>query len=192
MLNKLWLDISEGSKDAYSELYIFYYRKFFNYGRKFTDDIPLLEDIIQEILLHIWLNRSKLPGISNPNAYYYTSFRNSLFTKMAEAKPAMVDNEQAFSIDNILIQQEIDLELKTRLDSAIKTLTPRQAEAIYLKFYEGFSYEEVAGMLNITVKATYKIVARALLQLKTNLEVPYVCIVMLFQIHQVFVSDYNF
>ena len=55
------------------------------------------------------------------------------------------------------------------LEAALKLLTSRQLEAIFLRFYEGFTYEEVAEMLDITVKATYKIVARALAQLKENM-----------------------
>ena len=188
MSGELWLNISEGDKDAYSELYTSYYNRFFNYGRKFTEDIPLLEDIVQEILINIWTNRVALPGIKNPNAYYFTSFRNALFKKLNEARIDLPPVEHEFSIDSILIKQEIDQELKTKLEAAIKQLTSRQAEAIYLRFYEGLSYDEVAAMLNISVKATYKIMARALLQLKTTLQLPYISLLILLRLPHLFNS----
>jgi RNA polymerase sigma factor (sigma-70 family) len=185
-LNELWLNISKGDKDAYSQLYVIYYKKLFGYGRKFTEDIPLLEDAIQEVLMVVWTHRDRLTDISNPNAYYFTSFRNVLFKKMNEAKPDLPTDEHEFSIDTILIKQEVDDELKEKLQKAIRQLTPRQAEAIYLRFYEGLSYEEVAGTLDISVKATYKIMARALLQLKTALRLPYLSLLVLLRVPHLF------
>jgi RNA polymerase sigma factor (sigma-70 family) len=65
------------------------------------------------------------------------------------------------------------------LQQALNTLTPRQREAIFLRFYEELSYEEIAGVLDISTKATYKIVARALLQLKRSLSIPMVSLLLL-------------
>ena len=185
-MNELWSNISKSDKDAYSQLYLMFYKKLFNYGRKFTDDIPLLEDVIQELLMQVWSQRDRLPGIGNPNAYYFASFRHALFRKMNEAKPDLQPEEYDFSIDAILIKQETDNELREKLRNAIQGLTPRQAEAVYLRFYEGLSYEEVAGTLNISVKAAYKIMARALLQLKNTLHLPYISLLILLRASHLF------
>ena len=46
-----WALVSKGDKSAYARLYVFYYSKLYNYGRKFTQDLPLLvaelEDLIE-------------------------------------------------------------------------------------------------------------------------------------------------
>ena len=52
------------------------------------------------------------------------------------------------------------------LRNAMRRLTPRQKEAVFFRFYENMSYEEIADILNISVKATYKLVARAILMLR--------------------------
>ena len=67
-----------------------------------------------------------------------------------------------------MIKKELDNELRIRLKTALASLTDRQREAIFLKFYEGLSYEEVSAIMNISTKATYKIMARALGMLKEN------------------------
>lgn len=185
-MSELWLNISDGDKDAYSQLYVSYYKKFFNYGRKFTENIPLLEDAIQEILITVWTNRGNLQTITNPHTYYFTSFRNALFKKLNTNKVNAVTGEYEFSIDSILIREETDKELRQKLQTAINQLTPRQREAIYLRFYEGLSYEEVAAMLNISVKATYKIMARSLLHLRETLQLPYVSLLFLLRLPHVF------
>ena len=51
--------------------------------------------------------------------------------------------------------------------SVIKKLTPRQREAIFFKFYENMSYEEISNILGITTKATYKLIARAITELRS-------------------------
>jgi RNA polymerase sigma factor (sigma-70 family) len=65
----------------------------------------------------------------------------------------------------------LEASLRQRLELALRGLTGRQREAIYLRFYEGLSYQEVADLLGISVKATYKMMARALLHLKENMSV---------------------
>jgi RNA polymerase sigma factor (sigma-70 family) len=50
-------------------------------------------------------------------------------------------------------------------------LTPRQREVIYLRFFEELSYEEIAGMLDISVKGAYKLSYRALDALKELLKI---------------------
>jgi RNA polymerase sigma factor (sigma-70 family) len=87
--------------------------------------------------------------------------------------------EPDFGIDQLLIRQDIEAGVRQRLEQAIKTLTGRQREAIFLRFYEGLSYEEVAEVMGISVKATYKIMSRALLQLKQTLSLPVLTILLL-------------
>ena len=48
------------------------------------------------------------------------------------------------------------------MQNALDQLTPRQREAIFLKYQEGFSYPEIAEMMTLTQKATYKLVGRGI------------------------------
>jgi len=66
-------------QEAYKELYRFYFKKFYNYGKKFTTNNPLIEDTIQEVFLDIWSNRQKLLNVKSINSYFFSSFRYTLF-----------------------------------------------------------------------------------------------------------------
>lgn len=159
--------------DAYAIMYREYFRRFFNYGKKFIEDEILIEDAAQEALLMIWEKRSLLSEIKFPGTYFYSAFRNILFTKMRKSSPVELPGdtlaEPGFNAEQIIFEKETNEELKQKLGLAIQQLTARQREAIFLKFYEGFSYEEVASILDITVKSTYKIMARAIATLKENI-----------------------
>ena len=170
---QVWLRIAEGDQEAYAEAYRFYYKRFYNYGRKFTVDETLIEDAVQETLLIIWEKRHTLDSIAYAGTYFYTSFRYTVLAKLRQQQKLTAENapgeEPEFAADQIIIEKETEEGLKERLQNALTTLTARQREAIFLRFYEGLSYEEVASVLGITTKATYKIMARALSQLKESL-----------------------
>lgn len=165
----IWDRIAAGDHDAYSEAFRYYFPRFYNYGAKFTSDIVLVEDAAQEALLLVWDRRSTLGSIKYVNTYFFNSFRNILVTKLrSKTTNTSVQeiNEPEFSIEEMIIEKEIDSALKQRLQKAIEGLTSRQREAIFLRYYEAMPYDEVAAVLEITTKATYKIVARALEQLR--------------------------
>ncbi len=170
---QLWLRIENDDRQAYEKVYRFYYKKFYNYGHKFTDDESLLEDAVQETLLMVWDRRKKLHTIQHIPAFFFTSFRNLLFSKLKRNRQTLSDDtfheEPVWRADHILISREADSIQRERLQKAMATLTARQREAIFLRFYEGLSYEDVGSVLQITTKATYKTMARSLQQLRRSL-----------------------
>ncbi|HEV2833162.1 MAG TPA: RNA polymerase sigma factor [Hanamia sp.] len=174
MEKEYWADIETGDIKAYSEVYVFYYKKLYNYGRKFTQDISMIEDSVNEVFIMIWTNRQKLAAIRSPHSYIFSSFRNNIFKKLKADRTicsleSAGETEIEFSIDTIIISKETDAARQLSVQKALAQLTPRQKEAIFLRFYEGLPYEEIAGIMNISVKATYKIMARALKDLKNIL-----------------------
>ncbi len=181
-MNIAWQNIAVGNREAYSQAYLVLYERFYSYGSLLTPDIPLVEDAIQEVLLTLWTNKETLHSISNPDGYFYSLFRRALFKKLKTAANLVpVENgewEPGFSADAILVKKEASEELQKKMKAAIDSLTTRQREAIYLRFYEGLSYEEVAATLDISVKATYKMMARALSALKDKVTIPLIYILL--------------
>src|SRR3546814_21106782 len=52
----------------------------FNYGRKFSPDEGLIEDVIQDIFLTLWQQGNM--GIRSLGSYLFTSFRNNMLRKI--------------------------------------------------------------------------------------------------------------
>jgi RNA polymerase sigma factor (sigma-70 family) len=135
----------------------------------------LIEDSVQEIFLDLWNRRSKMAEVASINSYLFSSFRYTLIRKIKGAQkhvPEHEPDEPDFSAALALEVKEQDAEWQQRIQAALNTLTPRQREAIFLRFYEGLSYEEVARIMGISTKATYKVMARSLASLKERLAVP--------------------
>jgi RNA polymerase sigma factor (sigma-70 family) len=162
--------------DQYRQLYTRYYPKLYNYGKKFTPSILLIEDSIQDIFLDYWKRNDALIQPEALNSYLFTAFRYSLFKKIQSEKRLTVLSaeyeEPDFSADHFIILRETSAETEKKVLEALLQLTGRQREALFLRFYEGLSFEEIAGIMGISVKASYKLMARSLLQLKNTLSVP--------------------
>lgn len=166
----LWIKISNDDRQAYAELFRILYKRFYNYGRKFTNEESVIEDAAQETLMAVWTKRKTLSTLQFPTTYFFTSFRNTLLGMLKllqrfAGKEEMNDKPE-FAVDQLIIRKETDAQTEAQIGKALQSLTSRQREAIFLRFYEGLSYEQVAQMLNITVKATYKLIARAMEELR--------------------------
>ena len=160
--------------ENYRNLYTRFYNKLYNYGHKFTADITLIEDSIQDIFLAYWKRKNTRQAPDAISSYLFSAFRYSLFKKITRERrlTALVAGEEEpdFSIDHFIIDRETTQQMQQQV--ALRQLTGRQREALFLRFYEGLSYEEIAVVMNISVKASYKLMARSLLQLKNGLSLP--------------------
>ena len=67
---------------------------------------------------------------------------------------------------DLLINKEERTKLMNRIEKMLQCLTARQREAIYLRYMQELSYEEIAEMLHITEKGSRKLVSRAMIELK--------------------------
>jgi RNA polymerase sigma factor (sigma-70 family) len=170
----IWEACKEGDKNAYGHIYRLYYPRLFNYGCKFTTDAALVEDSIQEIFVRFWTNREKLAAVRELKSYLFVSFRHYLLKQLSQYKKILDDvtaaDDYAFALEISAEQRRVAAEEQQEqlavLINAMRRLTPRQKEAVFFRFYENMSYEEIAGILNISVKATYKLVARAIIMLR--------------------------
>ena len=166
----IWEACKEGDKAAYAHIYKLYYPRLFNYGCKFTTDAALVEDSIQEIFVHFWTQREKLAAVRELKSYLFVSFRHHLLKLLAQYRriqeDPMLTDGYAFALEVSAEQQRVaaeeQLEQIAVLNNAMLQLTQRQKEAVFFRFYENMSYDEIAAILNISVKATYKLVARAI------------------------------
>jgi RNA polymerase sigma factor (sigma-70 family) len=74
--------------------------------------------------------------------------------------------EHLFVVEVDLLDELIDREQAAMrvqiVKSLLNTLTDRQREAIYLRYMQKLSYDEIADMLGLTQKGARKLVARGI------------------------------
>ncbi len=175
----IWSSYRNGNEHSFRQLYDRYYTGLFGYGFKFTADQHLIEESIQDLFVKLWRNRNTIGETPSVKFYLYKSFRRILIRKL-EQIPEIVaypEGEEilhfSFEIaqDEVLMNAERMAALKQQLETILATMTSRQREVIYLKYYEGLSHHEISEVLGITAKATYKLIYRALDHLRDHLAV---------------------
>jgi RNA polymerase sigma factor (sigma-70 family) len=172
----LWQNFLEGDDITLEKIYLLYFDDLYAYGNKLFGDVAFTEDIIQDLFVKLINNRQNLSATNSIKFYLFRSFKSLALDKLKVNKRFQYTEQEennAFSLElnpeNKLIEKEQFEAIKSKLAAAIELLTPRQREAIFLKYSEGFSYAEVTTMLDLTPKATYKLIARAIEALKGHI-----------------------
>jgi len=173
---ELWISLKQGNREAFTTLYGKYSKMLFSYGLRITADEDVVADALQSTFVKFWTNRETIALPVQVKPFLITSFRNNLSTITAKGnRTESLDNfaEERFVMDFTLESEYIkkeDIDIQSRkLNDALNQLSPRQKEIIYLRYFEELDYNEIATIMDITVKGAYKLSARALLGLQAIL-----------------------
>ncbi|MBC8985322.1 sigma-70 family RNA polymerase sigma factor [Pedobacter sp. N36a] len=172
-----WQSFKAGHADAFEYLYRNYASALYNYGSKFSQDKDLIKECIQDLFVGIWTRRASLGNPEHLKNYLFKSFRHLIFKKAFQLQNFETYDEAndnyafqiSLNVEEAMIDGEHRINVSAQLNLAMAKLTARQREAVFLRFYEQLSYEEIAEVMDISVKASYKIMARALGFMKENL-----------------------
>jgi RNA polymerase sigma factor (sigma-70 family) len=173
---QLWKLISTGDRTAFGFVFKSQAKDLFKYGYKFTSDKSLIEDVIQDVFIDVWSKKGKAKIEKSIKFYLVTAFRRELIRRISAERK--FDGLEDCS-DNYLVQlsqvevnaqeQEI-VHMDNELHYAIGELSPRQKEAIYLKYFVELSYEEIATTLDMQVPSLYNLIMKAMRSLKTTIK----------------------
>lgn len=164
------------NEQEYKAFYVDYYRRLYNYGMKLNQDTALIEDVIQETFLHLWTQKRNLDHVDSLKSYLFGVFRFKLLEQFRTIKKResiaidLLQDTVQFSVEHFIIEHESHLVTQEKIKHALAKLSDRQREIVFLKFYENLSYEEIAVVLDITVKGSYKLMARAIAELKSQIK----------------------
>lgn len=159
----LWRQLRENDKKALGLLAGRYYRNLFHYGTKLTNDQALIEDCIQDLFLTIWEKRQTAQALQSVKAYLFVALRNNILRQVKQAghwedvETSILTIDWLTNPELLYVQAEHEQSIHSSLIQALERLPKRQREAIYLKYYENLTYEEIATAmgLNRQVVANY-------------------------------------
>lgn len=165
---QLWKEFRQGSQSAYAAIYQQQVRVLFSYGCKITDDRDLVKDSIQDLFYYLWERRGSLGKTDNIRRYLFAALRRNLVSQLRQSPhpSESVSEEVVPSFETQCIDEQIANEQQHGLQQVLRTLPERQREAIYLKYYQEMSTEEMATIMGINRRAIYKLLTKALRNLR--------------------------
>jgi RNA polymerase sigma factor (sigma-70 family) len=169
--------IDDGDTASLSQIYKENYDILYDYGLRYTPDVKIVEDSIQEVFISIIKYRKKIGSVRNIQGYLIASFRRQLFLILNSKKNTisidqMPENTfEYFKSPEVENTDKEDVEfLHATINECISNLTNKQKEIMFLRFEREIPYEEIAGILNISVDSCYKSIYRTIKTIRTAVE----------------------
>ncbi|MNG82962.1 RNA polymerase sigma factor [compost metagenome] len=171
-----WKKFLKGDRNSFEKIYNSNFKSLFLYALRFSKDDDLIKDVIQNVFINFWEKRNYIKEVKNVTVYLHRSVRNELLNRKRQEDKYAFDvlDEQVYAFDFELpleariIKKEELKETRQRLKHALKNITDRQKEILYLKYVKGMTFEEISDTIGITVKASYKLHARAISSIRQN------------------------
>lgn len=175
---QLWKSFKGGDLKAYEQLFNLFYQDLYGYGLKLCSRTELVRDSIQSLFVTLWDRKEYLGEVRSVKAYLLASLRRKILkTLNLERKTESIDYLQdvpipgvQMSIEESIILKELKDHQKQMLQDALENLPTRQKEILFLKYYNGMSYEEIEEILSINYQSIRNHIYRALERLRANLK----------------------
>lgn len=161
--------IKNGDARAFEEAYNLYRQKLFAYFLKKTNSVEDAKDLLQVTFCKLWQYRKSLSEQYLPEQQLFYIARNVFIdyvrkeNRLQQIKKSIKSkNEVTKSADNFY-----EFDLQTRLQKILSTLPSLRKKVFELNKIEGYSYKEIADMLNIPVKSVDNNLAKTLKYLRS-------------------------
>lgn len=173
----MWSKFKNGDRQAFSSMYQAYFSTLYNYGNKISVNKDLVKDCIQDLFIDLWRNKEHLGETDAIKPYLYKSLRRRLVSELTRKNQQLRTDELSESYDfeftasheaHLIINQTTE-EQKEALLKAINTLTKRQKEAVFLRYYENMTCQQVASVMGLRLNSTYVLLSQAIDLLKNCL-----------------------
>ena len=169
-----------GDHDAFEELLVRHQHAVVGTVAKMLGSAGDAEDIAQQVFLRLWKSAPRYKATAKFTTYLFTITRNLVFN---ETRKRWRRNEHSLdaqeedwhrqipeSAEANPDEQLLQSEMRAAVDKAIEALPEKQRLAVILRRYEQMPYDEIAGILEISVSAVKSQLFRARATLRESLQ----------------------
>ncbi len=139
----------------------------FRFSVNFLKDKEAAKDIVQDVLAKLWVNRDKIEA-EKAKAWLFTCAHNAMINFIH--KRARMSSINAVQLPDRNEQTSFSFESKQVIDHIVGILPPIQKSIILLRDLEGYAYEEIGEILDLSPSQVKVYLFRARLKLKKQLK----------------------
>lgn len=166
--------LQKGSITAFEGLFEQFSQKLYRFSYSYLKSESESEDVVQDVFLKIWENRTSLKTGTSFQSYLFTIAFNSIrksFNKKARRDQFHSDLFEFLSDDNSSLENYPNYEaLLSKLDILIDQMPTRRKEIFLKRKKEGKSVREIAEKMNISPKTVENQITEAMNYLKKEFD----------------------
>lgn len=170
----LWNNLKEGDEKSFSMLFERYYADLVRYGNSLSPYEEKVQDCVQDVFTDIWVYRNTLQSSVVVKAYLLSSVRKRiarLFERDHIFRKTTSTDSIAFLLEFSVEHELIDDDFATKekvvhLNRLLNELPARQKEALYLRYHQNLTVEQIAEMLDVNYQSASNLLHRGLLSLR--------------------------
>ena len=164
--------ILEGDSQSFESLFNAYCQKLISFSRRYVVDKQIAENIVQDVFVNIWTNRSNLDYSRSIKTYLFTAVKNNSYKYLRHLN---IEREHKAIMFDVI--ESIDPAIKVEKDETagqvhqeISNLPEKCREIFSMSKIDKLKYSEIADILDISVKTVETQMGRALKKLRANLK----------------------
>jgi len=164
--------LRSGRENAYDELFRDYYRPLTVFAMKYVSEPELAREIVQNLFVYLYENRSSLVITTSLHSYLYQSVRNRCLNQIKQWKTHKdhleryrAEQDDAEDLEATIRENELEHAIFKIIDSL-----PSQRQRVFnMSRVHGLSNSEIAAKLNISKRTVETHISHALKVLREKL-----------------------
>jgi RNA polymerase sigma factor (sigma-70 family) len=177
---EIWCAFKAGDDQAFEYIYHRHSPELFSYGCHIVKDRQLVEDCMHDLFVYLFQHRTTIGDTNAIKYYLFKSLRRRIAEALKKQNKAFTQSDELLREDVVeifsaspevkIIDDESNAYQSRRLVTAVDALPKRQREAIYLLYFSGLGYPEIAEIMSLNVRTVYNQVHTAVQTLRKQLK----------------------
>ena len=142
---ELIADVANGDEAAFGQLYERFADRVHRYAYTILRGKHLAEEVAQETMIAVWKGASKFAGRSKVSTWIFGIARNQAYSLVRKE----IRTERVPDVSLVQPDPAPGIHRQEKVARALERLSDDHREVVFLTFYEGLSYGEIASILDI-------------------------------------------
>ncbi len=175
------LGLESGSEKIFRQIMDKWYTPLYNFANGYTNNSENAKEVVQDVFLQLWDNRTRLKADGSLNAYLFTLTRNKCidfirrerhmlqFQKDKQAEYHRL-TESYHALSDPILDDIFASELSKEIDAVIESLPAQCRNVFLLSRKDGLKNHEISTQLGLSIKTVESHISKALKSLRNRLE----------------------
>lgn len=166
---------SRDCEKSYKVLFVSLHENLYRFAFGILKSTEDAEEVVSDLFINLWVKRKNLKRLDNPKLYLLIGTKNFALNrlKLNKRKVSLQIDDFSTHLESVFFNPEelaISSELTQRIMESVNGLPPKCKIIFKLIKEEGLKYQEVAELLDLSVKTVESQMAIALRRIRQCLE----------------------